>query len=39
MIELNEKERKEYVKDMCFYNIMLFYYLVYYWDIDVFNFG
>lgn len=39
IIELNEKERKEYVKNTCPYNITLSHYLAFYWDIDVFNFG
>lgn len=39
VIDLNEKERIGYLKNMCPYNVTLSHYLAYNWDKDVFNFG
>lgn len=39
VIDLNEKERKEYLENMCPYNVTISHYLAYNWDKDVFNFG
>lgn len=38
-IDLNEKERKEYLENMCPYNVSLSHYLAYNWDKDIFTFG
>lgn len=39
VIDLNEKERKEYLENMSPYNTTLSHYLAYYWDNDVYDFG
>lgn len=39
VIDLNEREREEYLENMCFYNVMIFYYLVYNWDKEIFDIG
>lgn len=38
-IDLNEKERKEYLENMCLYNTTLSHNLAYYWDNKVYDFG
>lgn len=38
-IDLSEKERKEYLENMCPYNVTISHYLAYNWDKEIFDLG